>query len=322
METNFLFFMAQIIDLRQKENRPGTACNYRNTSNSFAAYLTCLGLEDVPLDEVDTELLAGFQDWQIREGRSRNTVAYHMRNLRATYNLALHRGLLSVPQTGHPFVNMLTKTSPTRKRAASPEIIRQLHALDIKAAMIAAGKNPRGKAFRKTLTDLTFARDTFIFCFFACGLPFVDFAYLTHNNLSHGSLCYERHKTGCHIEMEILPEMQHFIDRYATTEGHYLFPVIHSPSTTEAYCQYIKALRKYNHKLKMLSTLLGAGINLTTYIARHSWATTVYHHNMPVAYICERMGHTSEKTTRTYLKSFESSKIDEANKRILNSIFK
>lgn len=321
METNFLFFMSQVIDHLQRENRPGTAVNYRNTSRSFAAYLTSLGMEDIPLHKVEVALLAGFQDWNIREGRSRNTIACHMRNLRATYNLALQRGLLSVPQTGHPFMNMLTKAFPTRKRAASPEVIRQLRSLDIKSGLMAMGKDPKKKTFLKTLSDLTFARDTFIFCFFACGLPFVDFAYLTHNNLRHGILSYERHKTGCHIEMEILPEMQDFINRYAALSGHYLFPVIDSLSTTEAYHQYVKALRKYNHKLKMLSTLLGADVNLTTYIARHTWATTVYHHNMPVAYICERMGHTSEKTTRTYLKSFETSKIDEANKRILRAIF-
>ncbi|MBO7069594.1 MAG: site-specific integrase [Bacteroidaceae bacterium] len=318
----FLTFMDEVIDLRQKENRPGTAGNYRNTSRSFAAYLAHRGCKDVSLHKVSGELLAGYQDWMLSAGRSRNTTACHMRNLRATYNQAIRCGLLSVPLSGHPFANMLTRPSSTRKRAASPELIRQLRSLDIRAGLIAMGKDPGKKTFRKTLDDLTFARDTFIFCFFACGLPFVDFAYLTHGNLRGGFLCYERHKTGRYIEMEILPEMHSFINRYATDGGHYLFPVIRSLSTTDAYHQYVKALRKYNHKLRMLSSLLGAGISLTTYIPRHSWATTVYHHNMPVAYICERMGHTSEKTTRTYLKSFESSKIDEANKRILQSIFR
>lgn len=322
MKTRFLMFMDEVIDFLQRENRPGTAGNYRNSRRSFAAYLANLGMKDVTLHKLNAELLAGYQDWQTYKGKNRNTIACHMRNLRATYNQALRRGIVSLPKTGHPFAYMLTKPSSTRKRAASPAIIKELRNLNIKDALIAAGKDPAKKTFWKTLSDLTFARDTFIFCFFSCGLPFVDFAYLTHNNLRHGSLCYERHKTGCHIEMEILPEMQSFINRYASVGGHYLFPVISSPSSTEAYHQYVKALRKYNHKLKMLSTLMGTDICLTTYIARHSWATTVYHHNMPVAYICERMGHTSEKTTRTYLKSFESSKIDEANKRILHQIFK
>lgn len=314
-------FMQEIIISLQQEKRPGTAGSYRNSYNSFATYLTHLHRKDILLSKMGADVLAGYQDWLLGQGKCRNTIACHMRNLRATYNQAIHRGLLPVPQVGNPFSNMLTKPMPTRKRAASPEVIRQLRTLDISAALIRTGKDPKKKTFKKMLRDLTFARDTFIFCFFACGLPFVDFAYLTHSSLRNGFLCYARHKTGRYIEMEILPEMQQFISRYGTNDGYYLFPVIQSFSTTEAYHQYVKALRKYNHKLNIISGLMGTEINLTTYIPRHSWATTVYHHNMPVSYICERMGHTSEKTTRTYLKSFESSKIDEANKRILHSIF-
>jgi len=76
-------FMGEVIDLMQKESRPGTAVNYLNSSRSFAAYLTCLGRKDVPLRMVDAELLAGYQDWLLSEGRSGNTIACHMRHLRS-----------------------------------------------------------------------------------------------------------------------------------------------------------------------------------------------------------------------------------------------
>lgn len=316
----FLVFMNEVIDLLQRENRMGTAANYRSSRRSFEAYLAAQYRQDIPLGAVSAELMAGYQDWMLAGGRSKNTIAFHMRNLRATYNKALRRGLFALPVVGHPFESMLTSPIPTRKRAVSSELIRRLKGLDIRQALISAGRNVSRKSFSKTLLDLTFARDTFLFCFFACGLPFVDFAYLTPANLHGGMLTYERHKTNRHIEMEVLPQMQRFIERYATG-SHYLFPVITSTNSKESYRQYLLALRRYNHRLRMLSQLLGSGVNLTTYVPRHSWATTVYHHDMPVAYISERMGHASEKTTRTYLKSFESSKIDEANKRILQSIF-
>lgn len=200
-------------------------------------------------------------------------------------------------------------------------MLSSLSKLNIGDGLKSVGKYPARKSFERMVRDVTFARDTFIFCFCACGLPFVDFAYLTDDNIRSGMLCYERHKTGTHIEMEILPQMQQFIDRYAT-HTPYLFPVLTSRNTEEAYRQYCKALRRYNHRLQLLSKMLDTDINLSTYVARHSWATTVYHNNMPESYIKERMGHTSLQTTRTYLKSFESSKIDDMNRRIINMIIK
>ena len=317
----FLAWMDEMVVRHQQQGRPGTASSYRNTRRSLAAFLDSTRHQEISLRKVDARLLSDYQTHLLRGGCCRNTVACHLRNLRAAYNEALREGLTALSRTGHPFENMLTKPVPTRKRAVPSDLIRRLRSLDIRAALVRSGRDPGRKTFSKTLSDLEFARDTFIFSFFACGLPFVDFAYLRPANLQGDRLCYERHKTGRYIEMELLPEMRVILRRHAVAGGHYLFPVISSPSPLEAYRQYIRALRKYNHKLRMLSALLGDGVQLTTYVVRHSWATTVYHHNMPVAYISERMGHTSEKTTRTYLKSFERSQIDEAHKRILRSIF-
>ena len=89
----------------------------------------------------------------------------------------------------------------------------------------------------------------------------------------------------------------------------------------EAYHEYRTAIRKYNKQLNTLSLMLSQSIPLTSYVSRHSWATAAYHQNIPIAYISEAMGHHSEKTTRTYLKSLESNKIDKANRQLLHTIF-
>lgn len=311
--------MDEMISQLQRENRMATADNYRRTRRSFESFLQHSARKEVDIRRVDAGLLADYAEWLSVGGCHANTVAFHMRYLRAAYNRALKTGITAIPAAGHPFLHVSTLPTPTTKRAASADIIKALCRLDIRAQLMATGRSPGRKTFQKTLDDLTFARDIFLFCFYACGMPFVDVAYLTRDNLREGRLCYRRHKTQRYIKMEILPQMQHLIDRYAS-QGPYLFPILCSLSCKEAYRQYLKALRKFNHKLDMLSDLLGLGVRLTSYVARHSWATTVYHHNMPVAYICERMGHTTEQTTRNYLKSFESSKIDEMNKRILSQI--
>lgn len=316
---SFLLLMDEVITQLTKENRLSSADNYRHSRRNFEAFLQRRGLDDIALEGISAALLSDYQEWLFGIGMCRNTVAFHMRNLRATYNKGLLWHTMLPPREGHPFEHIQTSPTPTRKRAAPADLLHTLRSLDIRACLIAHGKDPNKKTFQKMLSDLTFARDTFLFCFCACGLPFVDLAYLKSDNIRDGVLRYERHKTKTHIEMEILPIMQQYIDRYAG-EGPYLFPLLNSTSTRENHRQYILALRRYNHQLATLSQMMGAGVSLSTYVARHSWATTVYHHNMPVAYISERMGHTSELTTRTYLKSFERSKIDDANKRIINAI--
>ena len=181
-----------------------------------------------------------------------------------------------------------------------------------------------GNSFRDYLSTLH-KKDvplSVIFCFCARGLTFVDFAYLKRENIRHGCIVYERRKTGQYIEVEIQPQMQAFIDKYAVAGGPYLFPVLTNTDIKTAHKQYNSAIRRYNKHLNRLSKMLGLNISLTSYVSRHSWATAAYHADFPVSHISEGMGHTSEKTTRIYLKSLESSKIDRENKRLLDGIFK
>lgn len=308
------------IESCRKEKRLGTANNYLRTRDDFVRFLGTKGKTDILMRKLDAELLTDYQKWMLNRGKSRNTLSFHMRNLRSVYHIALKAGF--IPPSQHdvnPFEHVCTSVAPTHKRAADAEVMTMLNKLDIAKGLRSLGKRTDRHSFEKMVKDVTFARDIFVFCFCACGLPFIDFIHLTKANIRGGMLSYERQKTGTHIEMEILPPMQRFIDSYATNSP-YLFPILTTQNTEESYNQYCKAIRKYNHRLKQLSQMLPGNISLSTYVARHTWATTVYHNDMPESYIKERMGHTSLQTTRTYLKSFESSKIDEVNRRIIGAI--
>lgn len=73
----------------------------------------------------------------------------------------------------------------------------------------------------------------------------------------------------------------------------------------------------HNRKLKRLGEELGGNLSLSSYTARHTWATIARKHNIPISVISAGMGHTSEKTTRIYLASLENSVMDKANRGIL-----
>ena len=313
-----LAFLNMEVDALVRKNKLGLAENYKSSGRSLLSYLATLNMEDVPLNKVDEELLLGYQQWLCDRGVRRNTQAFYMRNLHAVYNKAVRRGLAVGIS---PFANVRTSITHTDKRAVTPELIRRISRLDIPAGLIRLGKVPRRKAFAKMCRDLTFARDTFIFCFCARGLTFVDFAYLKRSNIRHGSIVYERRKTGQFLEVAIQDKMREFIEHYGNLRAPYLFPVLTSTDVCQAHRQYATALRRYNKHLNCLSQMLGMDAPLTSYVSRHSWATAAYHADIPLPHISEAMGHTSERTTRIYLKSLENSRIDNENRRLLNSIF-
>ena len=292
----------------------GLAQNYTSTHHSFSRFLQTQGKQDLPFSKITSELLTLYQEWLWQQGIKKNTSSFYLRNLHSVFNKK--EGLT----TGNPFATVYTGVAKTRKRAVTPDLIRHIHQLDIRQGLIHIGKNPKRKTFDRTLRELSFARDTFIFCFCARGLTFVDLAFLKKENIWHNTLRYKRRKTGQTIEVEILPCMQTIIERYPTSTP-YLFPILHAQTTQEAYHEYRTAIRKYNKQLNTLSLMLSQSIPLTSYVSRHSWATAAYHQNIPIAYISEAMGHHSEKTTRTYLKSLESNKIDKANRQLLHTIF-
>ena len=88
----------------------------------------------------------------------------------------------------------------------------------------------------------------------------------------------------------------------------------------DARRQYKNAAHLVNDKLKKLGERLGLGIPLTTYVARHAWASIARSKNILLPTISEAMGHDSENTTRIYLASLDASVVDKANSLILKSL--
>ena len=104
-------------------------------------------------------------------------------------------------------------------------------------------------------------------------------------------------------------------------QSPYLFPILHSDEGSPmAYREYQLALRNFNYQLELVGKLLGLKDRLSSYTARHTWATTAYYCEIHPGIISEAMGHSSITVTETYLKPFRSKKIDEANKQVLDFV--
>ena len=253
----------------------------------------------------DWKLKIGFKEyeqWLRTRKVSKNSSSFYMRTLRSAYNKVISRNQME--QT-FPFRNVYTGVERTRKRAVPEDIMVRLQKLDLTHS-----------------APLAFSRDMFIFSYCTRGMAFVDIAYLKKEDVSGGILSYVRHKTGQRLTVRIEPLIEEIIERYEpfVHNSPYLFPIITSNDPEEAFRQYQTALGYHNRKLKKLGKLTGENLHLSSYTARHSWATVARKHNVPLSVISAGMGHTSEKTTLIYLDSVENSLIDKANEEILEAL--
>ena len=222
-----------------------------------------------------------------------------MRGLRAIYNRAVEKEL-TVQRT--PFKHVYTGIGKTVKRAVPLKIIRQIRDMDL-----------------TLFPAMDFSRDIFMFSFYTRGMSFIDMAYLKKKDLQNGILSYRRRKTGQQLFIKWEKPMQEIVDKYDTGGTPYLLPIIKDMNEDD-WRQYKNAAHLVNDKLKKLGRKLGLDIPLTTYVARHGWASIAKSRNIPLSTISEAMGHDSEKTTRIYLASLDTSAVDKANSQILKAL--
>lgn len=292
----FIAFARNLIVLLEDIGKRRTAETYTTTLNSFGRFRNG---QDVLFSEIDPHLMSAYELWLRESGVCPNSSSYYMRNLRAIYNRAVEKEL-TVQR--NPFRHVYTGIDKTVKRAVSLKVIRQIRDCDL------------------TLSpSMDFARDMFMFSFYTRGMSFVDMAYLKKKDLQNGVLTYRRQKTGQQLFIKWERPMQEIVDKYDTGSTPYLLPVVRNIDS-DARRQYLNAAHLINAKLKLLGKRLGLTLSLTTYVARHAWASIAKSKNIPVSTISEAMGHDSESTTRIYLASLDSAVIDKANRLIMKSL--
>ena len=154
------------------------------------------------------------------------------------------------------------------------------------------------------------------------GINFKDIALLTYRDIDNGRIYYARRKTGKMMNCCLTEQAQEIIDKYRTDQvaEDYIFPILdrHRHTTERQILDRVKkALRHVNRRLHELSEEIGLHTPLTTYVARHTYATVLKRSGVSVALISESLGHSDLSTTQIYLDSFENSQIDAAMQHLL-----
>ncbi|MCU0343220.1 MAG: site-specific integrase [Ignavibacteriaceae bacterium] len=177
----------------------------------------------------------------------------------------------------------------------------------------------------ETYPDLQLAKDIFVFSFFGRGISFIDMVHLTAKNIQDGNIFYERKKLAkkpVRVTFPIRKEIEEILQKYNDPERSYLLPILDVNkhiSQQQKIDRIHKVRGQINRDLKTIGKQIGIE-NLTSYWARHTYASYMFRKGMPVMMIKESLRHKSVKTTEIYLKSLGLDAITDFEDQIYNDL--
>lgn len=283
------FLFDQFISGKKGKGKIGTAISYTNAQHSILSFSPKATITDITIS-----FLERYKSFMESEGKSRTTVGIYMRSLRTIFNKAINSGL--VDKSDYPFGKGKFEIPAPKGRNLALEAEELVKMWEYK---------PINEAEKRAL-------DFFWISYYANGINFKDIIYLRKSNLSKDQIVFKREKVKekdpTFIYVEITEELNKLIKRNRTHKigkDPLLFDVISEDRSLEdQYKQLRQFIKTTNKYLKRVGEKLELSIPVSTYTARHSWATVAQRQGISVGEISEALGHASIKTTSAYLNGF------------------
>lgn len=290
VDTLNTMFQAKIYQLKQSK-RIGNMIVYDNVLKSLERFAG----PRIRINTVTPSWLGRFADFLRDEGKARTSIAINMRTLRAVINIARRKKIIKEAQYPFGKEGFKIQEGEGRKMALTLEQIGAVSKYD-----------DGTEATRRY-------RDYWLFLYLCNGINVADFVRLRYRDIVNGEICFLRQKTEytTHTRKEIrvivVDRMRAIIDRWGNppSPDNFVFPVL--DGTEDAMRQKLKTqylTRAINKRMAAIGEALGIG-RISTYTARHSYATVLKRAGANIAYISESLGHQDLRTTENYLASFE-----------------
>ena len=297
-------FYAELLLNYKQTDKTGNRLVYKMSYNSIKEFSK--GRLNILFADIDINWLNKYENWLRSKSNKETTISLLFRTLRSAYNKAVVAKIAL--KTTYPFGEFkISKFDvKTKKRAITKEDMLKIIKIDLS----------------EESESIRFTRDIFIFSYLCGGINFTDIANLKPINIIENRLEYVRQKTGKEISLHLSREASQIISSYSkfSEVRGFLFPILkkHAHITAiQKQNRIRKILGKIDKDLKDVAKKCEINVNLTTYVARHTFATVLKRSGINIALISESLGHSSEQVTQIYLDSFENSQIDEAMKCLL-----
>ena len=291
------FAFDKYIEQLRNEDRIGTAVSYECAKNSIAEFKA-----NLTFAETTPELLKKYERKMLQQGKSISTVGIYLRSFRAIYNLQ------NIDKSLYPFGEQKSKYSiPTGRNIKKALTIQEI-------AKIYNYEAPAG-------SSKEMAKDYWLFLYLCNGMNVKDFCLLKWSNIDGQMLNYNRAKTQRSrkesrlISVALKPESMEILKKWgqpSISKDAYIFPHLKPKMGAVVeraiYQQLTKTINKY---MKRISAELNLDKDVTTYFARHSFATVLKRSGAKIEMISELLGHSSVDITESYLDSFEKEHIQK-----------
>ena len=282
----------------------GTAISYGCAKKSLEAFNPKLKFTDITPD-----VLRKYERSMLEKDRSVTTISMYLRHLRTLFNTAISNQL--IPKEIYPFGKNRYEipTGNNKKKAITLPEIGLIYNLSLQSG-----------------TTRAMARDYWFFMYLCNGMNMKDMCLLKYKNIKENILEFERAKTKRTkrnielIRVVITEDVNRIIETYGNKDknpNNYIFPVLRAGLSEEKQRQLIQQITHVvNDHTKEIAKELGINKKLTTYAARHSFATILQRSGVSTSFISEALGHSNERTTQNYLAGFEDSQKAEAVKAL------
>ncbi len=272
-------------------NKFGSKTFYQSTLSLIKRYKN----NNVSIGDITVEWLRDFEKFCLKTV-SQTTLAINMRNIRAIMNIAKSAGMIR--EADYPFGRgkYQIKEGIGKKKALTKKQLR------------AIAQYSDGNEFTNMYRDL------WLFIYYCNGINVADLINLKFSDIENGEISFIREKTknrtheAKRIYAPITPEMQTIIDKWGNNPKNsiYIFPFMQAGDNAWEHEKKKKNLTKnINDRMKKIGEELNLG-KITTYVARHTYATVLRNEGVPISHISATLGHTSVITTEIYLADLET----------------
>ncbi|MCQ6958422.1 tyrosine-type recombinase/integrase [Mucilaginibacter aquariorum] len=281
---------------------------YANTFRDVKDYVLkhAFGGKDKSFVNFSKSDFAGLEKYMIDRNLKETSMSAYLRTFYRIWNMAQKAGMC--PKDHHPNKTIKFKAYKRYKTAK-----RAIKASDIN--LIESYEADYGSREYRN-------QQIFLFSYYCRGINFNDIVKLKESNFNGDIVKYRRSKNGRFYDFKLHSKAKAIVDMFRNyplqSDGGYVFPILKAEHDTASKidARIDSALKDLNEDLKTIKDAKNIDRHVTSYVARHSFATNLKHKKVDVSIIQEAMGHETEEMTRTYLEEYDdelvSSSIEEA----------
>lgn len=306
-DANIFNWLENAISKLKRQERIKTAQVYNSSLKSLQKYTN---KSELSFYDISVDFLNAYEIWFTEDQKnSMTTLGIYLRNVRTLFNEAIEQGIII--KDAYPFGKRryVIPTGQNVKKALNLSDIQKIYTY---------------KSIEHSSEDRW--RDMWIFSYLCNGANVKDICLLKYKNISDGKITFMRGKTKrtkravqSPVVAILTDEIKLIIEKWGNInkeQDDYVFPILNTGLDASKIAATIdQTTKNINKYIDRVAKAVGISKKVTTYVARHSFATVLLHSGASTEFISDSFAHADLKTTKNYLDSFEDdAKIENAKK--------